>query len=93
MFLKTPITHSKNWLRFKVDLEILTYNKKNYYYYYYYYGLGMGSNNVIGVKVDPRGKMSMTELRKEIVQCLSKGQEPFLVAATAGKSLYLEKNM
>jgi len=46
---------------------------------------------VIGVKVDSRGKMDMKELRKEIEACLEKGNDPFLVSATAGTVHYCEQ--
>jgi len=56
----------------------------------------MGGDNVIGVKVDGKGKMDMAELRKEIKNVLEKGHEPFLVAATAGmikkKHNYIKKS-
>lgn len=46
---------------------------------------GIGLQNVVGVKVDSRGKMDVGELDKEIQKALDKGFDPFLVSATAGK--------
>jgi glutamate decarboxylase len=48
---------------------------------------GLGADQVIGVKVDARGKMIVEELKREIEAAISAGHEPFLVAATAGTTV------
>lgn len=48
--------------------------------------VGLGMNNVIGIKVDSRGKMMIEDLVNQIEKCIDKGQDPFMVAATAGIS-------
>jgi len=48
---------------------------------------GMGGKHVVGVKVDSRGKMDPCQLVRAIEDALAKGQEPFLVCATAGTTV------
>ncbi|XP_057383063.1 LOW QUALITY PROTEIN: glutamate decarboxylase 1-like, partial [Balaenoptera acutorostrata] len=50
--------------------------------------LGMGTDNIIEVKCDERGKMIPAELEKNILQAKSKGQTPFYVTATAGSTVF-----
>ncbi|KAG7489802.1 glutamate decarboxylase 1-like [Solea senegalensis] len=50
--------------------------------------LGMGSDNVLVVKCDERGKMIPTELESCIVQAENKGLVPFYVNATAGTTVF-----
>ena len=45
----------------------------------------MGADNVVGVKVDSRGKMDIEQLKLDIENAIRNGKEPFLVAATAGR--------
>ncbi|KAF5919054.1 glutamate decarboxylase 1-like [Diceros bicornis minor] len=49
--------------------------------------LGIGTDNVIEVKCDERGKMIPAELEKNILQVKRKGQTPFCVTATAGSTV------
>ncbi|XP_010601687.1 glutamate decarboxylase 1 [Fukomys damarensis] len=50
--------------------------------------LGIGTDNVIEVKCDERGKMMPDELEKNILQAKRKGQTPFCVSATAGSTVF-----
>ncbi|XP_065132476.1 glutamate decarboxylase 1 isoform X1 [Paramisgurnus dabryanus] len=50
--------------------------------------LGIGSENVIDVKCDERGKMIPSELNSSIEAAKSKGLVPFYVSATAGTTVY-----
>ncbi|KAI2667602.1 Glutamate decarboxylase 1 [Labeo rohita] len=50
--------------------------------------LGIGSENVIVVRCDKRGKMISSELDSSIEAAKSKGQVPFYVNATAGTTVY-----
>uniref|UniRef100_A0A8D0CV40 Glutamate decarboxylase 3 n=1 Tax=Sander lucioperca TaxID=283035 RepID=A0A8D0CV40_SANLU len=50
--------------------------------------LGMGSDNVVMVKCDERGKMIPAELEACIVTAEEKGLVPFYVNATAGTTVY-----
>ncbi|XP_070831175.1 glutamate decarboxylase 1 [Chaetodon trifascialis] len=50
--------------------------------------LGMGSENVVVVKCDERGKMIPAELESSIVTAEEKGLVPFYVNATAGTTVY-----
>uniref|UniRef100_A0A4W2I701 Glutamate decarboxylase 1-like n=1 Tax=Bos indicus x Bos taurus TaxID=30522 RepID=A0A4W2I701_BOBOX len=50
--------------------------------------LGIGTDNVIEVKCDERGKMIPAELEKNILQAKRKGQTPFCVVATAGSTVF-----
>ncbi|XFG13636.1 hypothetical protein AB1E19_017260 [Capra hircus] len=50
--------------------------------------LGIGTDNVIEVKCDERGKMIPAELEKNILQAQRKGQTPFCVVATAGSTVF-----
>lgn len=48
---------------------------------------GLGSDNVYLVKTDELGKMDPTDLEIQIQKSLSEKAVPFMVSATAGKSL------
>ncbi|XP_045880322.1 glutamate decarboxylase 1-like [Meles meles] len=50
--------------------------------------LGIGTDNVIEVKCDERGKMIPAELEKNILQAKTKGQTPFCVTAAAGTTVF-----
>uniref|UniRef100_F6U5G0 Glutamate decarboxylase 1 n=2 Tax=Monodelphis domestica TaxID=13616 RepID=F6U5G0_MONDO len=50
--------------------------------------LGIGTDNVIEVKCDERGKMIPLELEKNILQAKKMGLTPFCVSATAGTTVY-----
>uniref|UniRef100_A0A8C2QY25 Glutamate decarboxylase 1 n=1 Tax=Capra hircus TaxID=9925 RepID=A0A8C2QY25_CAPHI len=50
--------------------------------------LGIGTDNVIEVRCDERGKMIPAELEKNILQAQRKGQTPFCVVATAGSTVF-----
>ncbi|KAM3605213.1 uncharacterized protein V6R79_022297 [Siganus canaliculatus] len=50
--------------------------------------LGLGSDNVIMVKCDERGKMIPAELQSSIIKAQEKGLVPFYVNATAGTTVY-----
>uniref|UniRef100_A0A673A1T8 Zgc:163121 n=1 Tax=Sphaeramia orbicularis TaxID=375764 RepID=A0A673A1T8_9TELE len=50
--------------------------------------LGMGSENVVLVKCDERGKMIPIELEAAIIAAEKKGLVPFYVNATAGTTVY-----
>ncbi|KAF3698857.1 Glutamate decarboxylase 1 [Channa argus] len=50
--------------------------------------LGIGSDNVVMVKCDERGKMIPVELESSIVTAEQKGLVPFYVNATAGTTVY-----
>ncbi|XP_023251649.1 glutamate decarboxylase 1-like [Seriola lalandi dorsalis] len=50
--------------------------------------LGLGSDNVLVVKCDERGKMIPAELESSIVRAEEKGLVPFYVNATAGTTVY-----
>ncbi|XP_064149281.1 glutamate decarboxylase 1-like [Loxodonta africana] len=50
--------------------------------------LGIGTDNVIEVKCDERGRMIPAELEKNIAQAKRKGQTPFFVSTTAGTTVY-----
>ncbi|XP_071392249.1 glutamate decarboxylase 1 [Centroberyx affinis] len=50
--------------------------------------LGMGSENVVVVKCDERGKMIPAELESSIIAAKAKGLVPFYVNATAGTTVY-----
>ncbi|XP_026142099.1 glutamate decarboxylase 1 [Carassius auratus] len=50
--------------------------------------LGIGSENVIVVRCDERGKMISSELNSSIETAKSKGLVPFYVNATAGTTVY-----
>ncbi|XP_035527388.1 glutamate decarboxylase 1 [Morone saxatilis] len=50
--------------------------------------LGIGSENVVMVKCDERGKMIPAELESSIVTAEEKGLVPFYVNATAGTTVY-----
>ncbi len=49
--------------------------------------LGIGSDNLIKIKSDTRGRMIASELEKEIIKSLQKGKSPFFIAATAGTTM------
>ncbi|CAL8081098.1 unnamed protein product [Orchesella dallaii] len=48
---------------------------------------GLGMKNVVGIKVDRKGKMIIEDLVDQIEISLEKGQDPFMVAATAGTTV------
>ncbi|KAM6919158.1 glutamate decarboxylase 1 [Xenentodon cancila] len=50
--------------------------------------LGMGTENVLVIKCDERGKMIPAELESSILTCKEKGLVPFYVNATAGTTVY-----
>ncbi|XP_075996321.1 glutamate decarboxylase 1 [Genypterus blacodes] len=50
--------------------------------------LGMGTENVVAVKCDERGKMIPAELQASIRAAKEKGLVPFYVNATAGTTVY-----
>uniref|UniRef100_A0A8C0L1E3 Glutamate decarboxylase 1-like n=1 Tax=Canis lupus dingo TaxID=286419 RepID=A0A8C0L1E3_CANLU len=50
--------------------------------------LGIGTDNVIEVKCDERGRMIPAELEKNILEAKRKGQTPFCVVATAGSTVF-----
>ncbi|XP_062337685.1 glutamate decarboxylase 1 [Osmerus eperlanus] len=50
--------------------------------------LGIGSENVVLVKCDDRGKMIPSELESRIIAVKAKGCVPFFVNATAGTTVY-----
>ncbi|XP_074058140.1 glutamate decarboxylase 1-like [Macrotis lagotis] len=50
--------------------------------------LGIGTDNVIEVKCDVRGKMIPLELEENILQAKKMGLTPFCVSATAGTTVY-----
>uniref|UniRef100_A0A6I8PC86 Glutamate decarboxylase 1 n=1 Tax=Ornithorhynchus anatinus TaxID=9258 RepID=A0A6I8PC86_ORNAN len=50
--------------------------------------LGIGTDNVIEVKCDERGKMIPSELEERILQAKREGQSPLYVSATAGTTVY-----
>ncbi|KAK2844009.1 hypothetical protein Q5P01_010668 [Channa striata] len=50
--------------------------------------LGIGSDNVVVVKCDERGKMIPADLESSIVTAEQKGLVPFYVNATAGTTVY-----
>lgn len=50
--------------------------------------MGLGSNHVISVKCDERGKMIVEDLEKQIRETLEKGYLPFMVNATAGTTVF-----
>lgn len=49
--------------------------------------MGMGSENVIKIETDARGKMRLDHLEQEILQARAEGAVPFLVSATAGTTV------
>ncbi|ELU00176.1 hypothetical protein CAPTEDRAFT_151334 [Capitella teleta] len=49
--------------------------------------LGIGLDNVINIKADDRGRMSVEDLESRIEQALAEGGVPFFVAATAGTTV------
>ncbi|XP_068942429.1 glutamate decarboxylase 2 [Petaurus breviceps papuanus] len=50
--------------------------------------LGIGTDSVILIKCDERGKMIPADLERRIVEVKQKGFVPFLVSATAGTTVY-----
>ncbi len=49
--------------------------------------LGIGTDNMVGVAVDSRGRMDPQDLEAQILQCREQGALPLLVAATAGSTV------
>ncbi|XP_040209513.1 glutamate decarboxylase 1-like [Rana temporaria] len=50
--------------------------------------LGIGTENVIAVKCDDRGKMIVSDLEEKILKEKEQGHVPFYVSATAGTTVY-----
>ncbi|KAJ8272614.1 hypothetical protein GJAV_G00091300 [Gymnothorax javanicus] len=50
--------------------------------------LGIGTDSVICIKADERGKMMPSDLERRIVEAKRKGLVPFFVSATAGTTVY-----
>ncbi|KAF4023195.1 hypothetical protein G4228_015132 [Cervus hanglu yarkandensis] len=50
--------------------------------------LGIGTDSVILIKCDERGKMIPSDLERRILEAKQKGFVPFLVSATAGTTVY-----
>ncbi|KAL2085687.1 hypothetical protein ACEWY4_019007 [Coilia grayii] len=50
--------------------------------------LGIGTESVICIKADERGKMIPSDLEKKILEAKQKGLVPFFVSATAGTTVY-----
>nr|KAF6392046.1 glutamate decarboxylase 2 [Pipistrellus kuhlii] len=50
--------------------------------------LGIGTDSVILIKCDERGKMIPSDLERRIIEAKQKGFVPFLVSATAGTTVY-----
>ncbi|XP_006208966.1 glutamate decarboxylase 2 [Vicugna pacos] len=50
--------------------------------------LGIGTDSVILIKCDERGKMIPSDLERRILEVKQKGFVPFLVSATAGTTVY-----
>ncbi|XP_029442995.1 glutamate decarboxylase 1-like [Rhinatrema bivittatum] len=50
--------------------------------------LGIGTDNVIAVKSDERGKIIPSDLEAKILEAKKKGQTPFYVCTTAGTTVY-----
>uniref|UniRef100_A0AAY4A2Q6 Glutamate decarboxylase 2 n=1 Tax=Denticeps clupeoides TaxID=299321 RepID=A0AAY4A2Q6_9TELE len=50
--------------------------------------LGIGTESVICIKADERGKMIPSDLEKRILEAKQKGFVPFFVSATAGTTVY-----
>ncbi|KAI7905571.1 pyridoxal phosphate-dependent transferase [Cokeromyces recurvatus] len=49
--------------------------------------MGLGTNNVIKVPVDDRGRMKVDELERLILASMEKGETPFFINATAGTTV------
>lgn len=49
--------------------------------------LGLGTNNLIKIKVDDQGKMLVSDLETKIKESLAKGAKPFCVVATLGTTI------
>jgi len=49
--------------------------------------LGIGGANTYLVDVDQQGRMDLNHLRQEIQRALNENARPFMVSATAGKSI------
>ncbi|XP_033624948.1 glutamate decarboxylase 1-like isoform X2 [Asterias rubens] len=49
--------------------------------------LGIGTDNVVYVDTDVRGKMKMEDLENKIQQAIARGDKPFFVNATAGTTV------
>uniref|UniRef100_A0A8C1SHR6 Glutamate decarboxylase 2 n=1 Tax=Cyprinus carpio TaxID=7962 RepID=A0A8C1SHR6_CYPCA len=50
--------------------------------------LGIGTESVICIKADERGKMIPSDLERRIIEAKQKGYVPFFVSATAGTTVY-----
>ncbi|KAK6632509.1 hypothetical protein RUM43_013276 [Polyplax serrata] len=49
--------------------------------------MGLGSENVIAIETDTKGKMKVEELENAIIRTLKTGGKPFMVSATAGTTV------
>ncbi|XP_038044200.1 glutamate decarboxylase 1-like isoform X2 [Patiria miniata] len=49
--------------------------------------LGIGTDNVVYIDTDKRGKMSLEDLENKIQQAIARGDKPFFVNATAGTTV------
>lgn len=49
--------------------------------------MGLGSNNVVKIKTDDRGKMILADLERRIQEDIQEGEVPFMVNATAGTTV------
>ncbi|XP_048363734.1 glutamate decarboxylase 1-like [Sphaerodactylus townsendi] len=50
--------------------------------------LGIGTDNVVAVKCDARGKMTPSELERAILKVKRQGKVPLYICATAGTTVY-----
>jgi sulfinoalanine decarboxylase len=46
--------------------------------------IGIGSNNLIKVKLDSNGRMRAIEVEKEIISSIARGEKPFFIGVTTG---------
>lgn len=51
---------------------------------------GLGTNNVILVRTDDKGKMDPDHLKQEVKRVREEGAIPFMVSATAGAFIFFE---
>lgn len=49
--------------------------------------MGLGTNNVLSVKVDARGKMCVNDLERQVKKTLDEGAVPLMVSSTAGTTV------
>lgn len=50
--------------------------------------MGLGTQNVVGVRTDSRGKMDPEALEAEILKTVQDGGKPFMVVATCGMKIF-----